>query len=425
MSSSLKKETRKAKNVLENNFIASASVGLVYKTSTSSFSEQEIIKFYDYDKKITLEDLFTINKATKYVGKDNKLADPDSFTVGVIVEVTYDENSNIVSKLKVSPKSWTKTNVTDFEFDYINNVCMINNVNYLLDKEYTLCYKDGKASYKDLSDGNVIISVSGYDKTILGITITEYLGRIELNYPDNLSGALVSIGNNKIVNIEDLNKTFLKPDDYLLVITKKGIDDISLRVKVNENEVTKANVSDVTVKTTLLEFNVNKSDYVMTIKSNDGSINKTYTDSVLLNGELLTSNTLTLPYDIYVLTFSKEGYKTVTKKVELNGKTKSISVNFTNGEDESDDIGNVTSSEKAKITISTDPSDAQIYIDDEYIKDGKVSKSLTLGTHKLKITKSGYQGIERTIEVVEDKEYKFILQNDNAFESPNGEIVED
>lgn len=400
---------------------------LAQKSMTASIMsinfDKQVVKLYDFNKGIAYSDDFNLSKQTKYLDKDSKLISKDTFKTGVIVDLSYTEESNIISKMMVSPKSWTKNEVTDFNFDYLKNEIEINNVDYILDKEYSLTYKDGKASYKDLAEGNVVISVSGYDKTVLGIDISYYLGRINLTYPDTLKGALVQVGDKKILKIEDLSDTYLMPGDYNLAITKQGIDDLVLSVKVEEDKVTNADVNDVKVKTGQVNININVSDYSLSVKNKDGNFNKTYSDKLdNVEGDYLGSNTLTLPYGIYSLTFTKDNYKAVTKTVEVTDKTKQINVTMLTEEEAL--LENNTTVEKYKINISTEPTDADIDIDGTSKATGKIVARLTPGTHTIKITRAGYEGVERTIEVTEDKEYKFILTSDNAFKSPTGEIVE-
>ena len=97
----------------------------------------------------------------------------------MIVDLSYTEESNIISKMMVSPKSWTKNEVTDFNFDYLKNEIEINNVDYILDKEYSLTYKDGKAS------------VTSFFNDVYVKKLEKMIWLIEKKYLKKLSLALV------------------------------------------------------------------------------------------------------------------------------------------------------------------------------------------------------------------------------------------
>lgn len=400
---------------------------IAQKTMTASLLnidfDKEEVKLYDFNKNVVYQDTFQITKATRYLDKDGKLLTSHSFSNGLIVDIVYNDSNNVISKMQLNKKAWETTNVTNYNFDYITKVMEINGVSYTLDPEVVINYNGNKVNYEELQDKTLLLSVRGYDRTVLAIGIEEYLGRIKLNYPESLKESTVQIGYDKIVNIEDLEKTYLRSGDYNIVITKKGINDIELKAHVDEDTLTELNVDDVELKITTLLIKSNVESFMVSIKSNDGYINRMYTDDPLIytNCDSFSDGKIELPYGIYALTFTKNGYQSVTKKIELSQELKTLNVNF----NIKNELGETVNTEDTiKLSIETTPSGGKIYVNGTYIGETKITTRVPKGEVNIKVEKDGYQPIERNYTLDSDKEYSFVLTNDNIYESPTGEIVE-
>lgn len=386
--------------------------------------DKEIVKLYDFNKKLAYEETYYISNATKYLDKDAHLLAKGSFKAGLIVDVTVTETTGMISKMQLSPKSWETTGVTNYKFDYENKVMEINGVKYILDNDVVLIHDGTKLNYQDLIDANVILSIRGYDDIVLGIEVTEFLGKIKLKYNDNLKGSTVQIGNDKICDIEEVEDLYIKPGEYKIVITKKGIEDIVTKTVVEENTTTEVDVTSVIVKECLLKIKCNEDSYLVTIKSSDGYINRSYTNDPLTytSTDTFSTGEIPLPYGIYVLTFSKNGHKSVTKKIELQSESKTINLSFSKESDTEED--SEATVEKIKLVIEASPSDASIYVNGDLKGTGKVTVRVPKGEVNIKVTKAGYTDMERTYTLDGDKEYMFELTNDDMYKSPTGEIVE-
>ena len=378
--------------------------------------ENKKMKLYDYENEKMIDEEFLFNSSTNFIDADAKLMSRDELELGSLAEIIYTESSGIIAQVKTSSKTWEETGLIEFELDYANDLIITKPKEYKMIEDVVMYYKNEKVHYSELEE-QVVVTLRGYKKKIYAIEIEEYLGNIRLIYPQELDNAEVSIDSDKIVKISEVEDVYLKQGEHILVISKKGLDDISFNVQVKEKDITEVTIDDVSYRMGQLKIKSNISNYYMTVKSSDGNINKTYTDNLAdsTTAEKLLSDVISLPEGSYVMTFSKDNYKTITRQISVVENTeKELNVTFVTEEGKA-----VTeSTDKVKLVIETIPNDASIYINGDYKGTGKVTVRVPSGATAVTVSKNGYQTIERTLNINEDKEYTFTLSKTNIYETP-------
>lgn len=392
---------------------------MVFAIDTSKDS----IVLFDYKKNKKMSDDFTFNATTKVYDVDSQLSSISELKSGQIVEADYVEETNLITKIRITNKHWEVPRLENIDLDFAHNTVTANKKTYNLYKDCVFSYKDSYVTYKEFNQ-SAICTLRGFGDQVYGIEILEYMGYIRFEYPDTLDNADVSIDSNKIVKINDLPDEPLAPGDRQVLITKSGVDEILLTVNVAEGDTTVLDIVDnVNIKTCVVTLNVNYEGYYVDIKNQTGSINERYTDNLedKTSAKKLINKQVALPYGVYTFTFSKDGYSTFTRKVELNSASKPLTASLApKGQTQTPTV--VDNTPKYTIKICSTVDDTNLYIDGAFYKTTGtkgVSCSLTEGEHTLKFVKSGYQTLERVLTVDADTSNSktYPMEKENAYQN--------
>lgn len=384
---------------------------------------KENIVLFDYKKNKKISDEYSFNATTKVYDVDSQLSSISELHPGEIVEINYVEETNLISKIRITNKHWEVPRLENIDLDVAHNIVTANKKTYNLYKDCVFTYKDNYVTYKEFSSP-AICTLRGFGDNVYGIEILEYMGYIRFEYPDTLDNADVSIDSNKIVKINDLPDEPLAPGDRQVLITKQGVDEILLTVNVAEGETTVLDIVDnVNIKTCLVTLNVNYEGYYVDIKNSTGSINVRYTDNLedKTSAKKILNRQIALPYGTYTFTFSKDGFSTFTRKVELNSANKPLTASLApKGQTQTPTV--VDTTPKYTIKICSTVEDTNLYIDGAFYKStgpNGVSCSLTEGEHTLRFVKSGYETLERVLTVNADTSNSktYPMEKQNAYEN--------
>lgn len=222
------------------------------------------------------------------------------------------------------------------------------------------------------------VKLTGYNNgtvdKVYSIVIELGHGSLELRNINNIKNAKVTVdGTDTAV---DVSNPFvaLGEGTHSVVVKGKNISDITKEVTISANETYVLDLSKVVVNTGALTVYSNVNDYTLYI--ND----KEYDED----------QSILLPYGEYKVRASKSGYAEFTGSVTIDEDQNTLRVKLQK------------LNQSGTVTLSAVPSDAEIYINDNYIGKGTVKAQLALGSYVAKAVCPGYESQSKQINVSVD-----------------------
>ncbi len=222
-----------------------------------------------------------------------------------------------------------------------------------------------------------------------------------VNYPDNAAIVIYSSIRdlNYESNIEGIVKVKAEQDKYsLIILTERQYIKVKKAGYIeNRISVPKLNARDVRYYS-VEEKAAGKDELLVSIET-DPSDAVVYSDGILLG----VSGTYSMPLGVHKLTIEKSGYETLTEDIEVS--TKNIVFRY-----------KLKQREAKAVTISSLPTDAEIFLDGA--SKGRTNRGdfLFPGVYRLKLVKSGYLDYETELEVKneDNQKYSYTLQKNTG-----------
>lgn len=222
------------------------------------------------------------------------------------------------------------------------------------------------------------IRLTGYNNgtvdKVYSIVIEQGHGTLELRNINNIKNAKVTVdGVDTTVDISNPLIT-LGEGTHTVVVKGKNISDITKEVSISSAEPYVFDLSKVVVNTGALTVYSNVKDYVLYI--ND----KEYDED----------QSILLPYGEYNVRAAKDGYAAFTGSVTIDADQNTCKVKLEK------------LNQSGTVTLTANPAEAEIYINDNYIGKGTVKVQLALGSYVAKAVCEGYTTQSKQINVSVD-----------------------
>ena len=227
---------------------------------------------------------------------------------------------------------------------------------------------------------DTIVTVQKGKENSFAFVLTKVTEKGNLKITSDPSAAEVWLNKEK-VGTTPFEKLNLAAGTYQLVIRMKGYKDYPKSVTVSANKTTEI----PTIKLTQVER--------LTVTS------ETAGAEILIDGKSYGSK----KFDEYValgeykIKIRKDGFETYEEKIKIEAnKPKVISKK----------LEPITASQFGTLAVTSDPADAEIFIDDNKNSIGKTNLQnykINVGEHKITIRKSGYKEFKQTVKVEADK----------------------
>lgn len=304
--------------------------------------------------------------------------------VGDIFTYVFDKEKNLV-ELKECENAWTFNDIG----------ARVNKTAKLIKfgseskehKDASYKYDENIISIRDKSGNSITLEklspldtlkLTGYNNGIVdrvySIQVVNGHGTVELKNINKIKNARVKIDNvDTTVSIGNPVLT-LSEGTHTVLVTGRNISDIEKQVTVSEKTPAVLDLSNVVVSTGALTVYSNVEDYILYL--NDKEYNEE--ESILL------------PYGEYKVIAQKDGYKTFTSTVTIDEDQNTLKVNMSRLK------------ESGILSLNANPSEAEIYINDEYVGKGSVKVELALGSYIAKAVCDGYESQSKQINVSVD-----------------------
>lgn len=284
----------------------------------------------------------------------------NEFSIGDIVKFKYSSSYKLISMEK-SKNSFFNENISNFTVDLSNKFLKYKDNTFQL-AENLLIFKNSKEISLDEISTLDTIDIKGIDNTILFILIKKSFGSLKFINNPNLSNATLEIDKDYFKSLNDSETLSLKEGKHKIVIRANGITPFVKEIDINSNKQTVVDLSEIQLKKGTLIINSDIQDYTIYI---NGVLNE-------------LTNSINLPYGTHTIKIEKEGYSPFETSILINKPQVSINVNLQKIE------------KYGEISISSSPTEAQVYIGQDFIGYTPLKYKLPYGNHSVTLKKEGY-----------------------------------
>ena len=397
-----------------------------------------IVGVWEEEKKITfLNRIVNKNYTLSYDGttvitdKYGEALSAAQLAPGDIVEINFQHIPKKCVSINVSPAAWEQEVSAGFEVNPARGQMVFHGEVYTLPERMVLLSGGEEIELEDLNERDVL-SVKGIDNTIYSILVEKGHGYLRLIGEEYFVGGFVEIGQKMAQRItEDMLLTV--PEGEYNIVVRNGSHGGSKTATIYRDEETVLDVSDLKgeeVKTGKVFFTLTPADA-----------------NVYIDGEKIdTSTYVELEYGVHQMIVKAAGYETISQYLKVGQENANLNVEMepdgtaqtgtaagagtsgsntdsTGGSDTAADGNDATAgdavtgaegSAQADSTTAAQetatgegtwrvkinaPTDAEVYVDGNYIGLAPVSFPKKEGSHVISLRKTGYQTRSYTIQV--------------------------
>lgn len=281
--------------------------------------EQSIV-LYDIVKDYTVK--LTYTGATDIRDKYSQVIAASQLVLGDMVEALYNESDQTLASLMNSPKTWEYTNVTQLSPDRSNKIIKLYGEKYKYTSKLYVRTPDSESALLSIN-GDDVLTVRGYEKTIYSITVTKGHGSIALKGSEYFEGGKITISGKEYYDITSDMVFTVREGKIELTVEKDDVKG-STTVQVLRNK-------EVVVDLSVFAPNPEEKGEVSFIINPFGA--------ELLIDQVLTSyaNPLELTYGEHTIEVVLDGYETYVGTYVLNQSSDIVQIELpetTSAEDE-------------------------------------------------------------------------------------------
>lgn len=324
---------------------------------------------------------------------------------GDIVDLLFLRSKKRLTTLSLSAESFTAGEVSRYAIDPARHSVTVGNDVYKLSDDVHIFSDSGEIEMMDLNTVD-LLTFQGIDTTIYSIIVEKGHGYLRLSGDEKFIGGWIEVGQNIIHPITEDMLLTVPEGSYQVLISVKGGGGTK-NVIINRDQEVSLDISDLEVA---------EPQYGQVVFAMTPSTATLYVDGTKVD----TGGAVTLEYGIHQLLAKAEGYSTVTSYlkvaeasagIEIVLEAESEETESTSTESQTVSSGNAdTATGYYKIYIDA-PTNAEVYVDGNYVGIAPVSFKKETGTHVVTLRKTGYTPRSYTIQVDsenKDVTYSFV-----------------
>jgi len=322
------------------------------------------IEVYDFSGGQSYSVYFDSNSQIK--DRFNKDLDFSDLQVGDIANLEFYSKTNNIVKFALDDGYWERAEATHVEVKNSNNTITIGDEEYSFDNQLMFFHKGERSSLNTLAPTDIIY-VKGYNRQILTMNVLRSHGLITVTGGEKIKEGVLEFGSAYMSAIEEIPAEGFEVAEGNYIITVRGanIEKYTKEIKVEERDSLSVNLDDVVMKKGSLTVKMTPVDA------------KFYVDGKIYD----TSEPIELEYGKYEVKVERENFATQTQEIEVDKDVLTLEVRL----EESAKLG--------KVYINTNPSGAEIYIDNIFLGNSPIEYEMELGNHTVTARKEGYHEV--------------------------------
>ncbi len=316
------------------------------------------VGFYDFEHDVIYN--MPISNDTVVTDSNGSKLKNSVVEVGHVVKAYIDFDSKKVVSINYTSDAWERDNILGSAVTVDNDTIVVGEMVYNYDADNILVvFEDSVAKLSDISASDVLC-VRGFENNVLSVRIKESGGYITVIGWDEIENGTISIDGESTVKL-DKEKIKISSGKHTLIIKGDNIEEYIADVYVTPGGEVGIDLGDMVNMGTIV-FTSNVADY-----------------DLYINGSLYEGgNECELPYGDYTLSAVKDGYNTWFKEVKLENDRLDVAINFEK------------TATTGRITIYSQPTAAEIYIEEEYVGRAPVMLEKPYGEYLLRASLEGY-----------------------------------
>ncbi|MCR5269094.1 MAG: PEGA domain-containing protein [Lachnospiraceae bacterium] len=382
----------------------------------------------------TLEDYeLAFDGTVPFLNKYGTTMTPSELTNGEILDVVYSKRNSKVISVKVSAKTWTMTNMTDYEIDANRKMMTIMGEAYQFGSDLMTYSDDEPVRLMDITNIDTL-TIKGYNRKVCSVMVEKGHGYLRIQNDAYFIGGWIEVGQKIIRPITEemllpvpegrykvkvTNRGYAGEENVVIERDKETILDLS---KIEVEEVAIGHVQfDLSPEYAQLYVDDEITDYDERVPLEYGTHKirveaagfETVETNIKIGNDYANVEIALdpLPEDEESTEETKKA--PVIPSTELNNNTEESSENTENTpntvpEQTTANTENTTTADTNSITGAKkiyvqQPVDAEVYLDGNYIGVAPISTNKVTGSHTITLSRSGYY----------TKSYTIYVENDN------------
>lgn len=296
---------------------------------------------------------------------------------GVVVEFSFDED-NKINYITETDEGFTIEDVTNTIIDTKLKSLKINDRIFNISDKAVVLKNNEQIDLSDISTLDTL-DLKGYDNSIYFIQVKKGNGVLKLENKPDLNNAFIEIDRDIFKSLNEVTTISLSEGKHKVVIRSDDTVSFVQEVDILSGQETVLDLSKIQAKSGTLIIKSQITDYTLYV-----------------NGNLETSREpLKLDYGVYVIRAEKEGYNPFETQVSINSPQQTIAINL----EKIEKLG--------KMTISSTPDNAQVFVDNTLVGYTPLTYKLAHGVHTVTLKKEGYNDFVLSSVTIGDEESSF------------------
>ncbi len=354
-----------------------------YATSTGvieNIAKSGSIQIYDFYDQTSVSVKYV--SETELRDKYDKPLVIEEFKVGDIVDYSCVKDETELTSMSISSDSFEQNNMSKGINDPTSQTITYGDNTYKYNDKTIVSFERGTYAIEDIGEYDTV-NITGFDDTIYYMEVLKGHGQVKFIQNPDIKNGIVEVDTTATYKAEELTTITLSEGAHKIVVKGDNITPYAADILVKANETTEFSLLVTDTKEGLLIPNVSPSDYTMKI---DGE----YVNS---------SKPIMLDYGAHTVNISKNGYDTYQDTINISSPETRLTVTLNQKVLE------------GKVTITTEPSGASIYVDNAYIGVSPITEPIQYGSHTITIKMDGYKEMPYPLEITKDNNsFYFTLQ---------------
>jgi len=381
---------RPAQIILSDRITSETTIGMI--VSMEPFTEPRIVTLHLLES--GRREHFQVPSSTSVVNRHGTVISFGELSLGQIVDIQFDSNTNDVSSLNLSNRAFMFSNQRGLNFDSDTTKISMGNRVYDLSSQTMILNQGEQPSLSNIKPEDVF-TVWGYGDKIWSLRLDSGNGFIHFENVDMVTNANLTIASANIFRLLESDTTITMGEaTHRILVTGENIQPFHRDVLVRQNQTTTIDLTEVTPLSSNIQLMLNNS-------SGGGWVNAaTQTDvSVFINGSAVDFAGSFIPYEYgtHTLRVERTGFIPIQQEIDIVVPVQRIEVEM------------IREIPIARIEIETFPSDAEIFLDHALIGSSPTFIEVENGNYLIVARKPGYEDYRLSIEVTNTSPRRYMI----------------